>query len=80
MFSCRKGKNLVRIRHAGHAKGAALRPPLSEVFVTRDLALELDLNVDAGRQFDALERIDCLVVWFDDVDETLVDAHLEVLA
>lgn len=46
----------------------------------RDLALELDLNVDAGRQFNSLERIDCLVVWLDDVDETLVDAHLEVLA
>lgn len=64
----------------GKAKGAVFRPPLSEVFVTRDLALKLDLNVDACRQFDALERIDCLVVWLDNVDEALMDTHLEVLA
>ena len=62
------------------AKGAVFRPPLSEVFSTRDLALKLDLNVNASWQFNSLERIDCLVVWLDNVNETLVDAHLEVLA
>ena len=46
----------------------------------RGSALDLDLDVDAGRQLDALERIDGLGVRLDDVDEALVDAHLEVLA
>ncbi len=79
-FSCRNGKNLVRIRHAGDAKGAAFRPPLSQKYELSGLALKLDLDVDAGRKFDALERIDGLVVWLDDVDKTLVDAHFKVLA
>ena len=42
--------------------------------------LDLDLDVDACRELDALQRVDRLGVGVDDVDQPLVDAHLEVLA
>src|SRR4051812_27799543 len=42
--------------------------------------LDLDLDVDARRQLDALQAVNGLGVRIDDVDEALVDAHLEVLA
>ena len=42
--------------------------------------LDLDLDVDAGREFDPLERVDGLGVRVHDVDQPLVDPHLEVLA
>jgi hypothetical protein len=42
--------------------------------------LNLDLDVDPGRQLDALQAVDGLGVGIDDVDQTLVDTHLEVLA
>src|SRR6266487_6807164 len=42
--------------------------------------LDLDLDVDAGGEIEALERLDGLRRGLDDVDEPLVDAHLEVLA
>ena len=35
---------------------------------------------DVGRQLDALQAVDGLGVGIDDVDQALVDAHLEVLA
>ena len=54
--------------------------PVSGIQLFRELTLKLDLDVDACRKLDALKRIDCLVVWLDDVDETLVDTHFEVLA
>src|SRR5687767_13394961 len=41
---------------------------------------ELDLDVDTGRQIEAHQRVDGLRRGVDDVDETLVRAHLEVLA
>src|SRR5919107_4313593 len=41
---------------------------------------ELDLDVDAGREVEAHERVDGLRRRVDDVDEALVGAHLEVLA
>src|SRR3954451_13269729 len=41
---------------------------------------ELDLDVDAGRQVEPHERVDGLRRRVDDVDESLVGAHLEVLA
>src|SRR4051812_37247303 len=44
------------------------------------LTSELDLDVDTGRQVEAHERVDGLRRGVDDVDETLVGAHLEVLA
>src|SRR4051794_7279663 len=44
------------------------------------LTSELDLDVDAGRQVETHERVDGLRRGVDDVDETLVRAHLEVLA
>ena len=42
--------------------------------------LDLDLDVDPGGELEALERLDRLAGGLDDVDETLVDPHLEVLA
>ena len=44
------------------------------------LSLNLDLDIYACRKLNALKRIDCLVVRLDNVDETLVDTHFEVLA
>src|SRR6188768_4255913 len=41
---------------------------------------ELDLDVDAGRQVEAHQRVDRLRRGVNDVDEPLVRAHLEVLA
>ena len=42
--------------------------------------LDLDLDVDAGGEVESLERLDRLPGRLDDVEEALVDAHLEVLA
>src|SRR5947199_7845124 len=42
--------------------------------------LDLDLDVDAGGEVEALERLDGLRGRLHDVDEALVDAHLEMLA
>src|ERR1700682_3979089 len=42
--------------------------------------LDLDLDVDTGGEVEALERLHRLGGRLDDVDEALVDAHLEVLA
>src|SRR5262245_55002051 len=43
-------------------------------------SLELDLDVDARREVQALELLDRLRRRVDDVDESLVGEHLEVLA
>src|SRR4030066_121329 len=40
----------------------------------------LDLDIDPGRQVQFLELFDRLVVVLGDVDQPLVDAHLEMLA
>ena len=42
--------------------------------------LDLDLDVDAGREVEALERVDRLGRGIEDVEQALVDAHLAVLA
>ena len=42
--------------------------------------LDLDLDVDARGEVEALERVDGLAGGLDDVDQPLVDPHLEVLA
>mgnify|MGYP000950771212 CR=1 FL=1 len=42
--------------------------------------LDLDLDVDAGREIESLERVDGLGGGVHDVEEPLVDPHLEVLA
>src|SRR5215216_7109731 len=42
--------------------------------------LDLDLDVDAGGEVEALEGLDGLRRGLDDVDQALVNAHLEVLA
>ena len=62
-------------------------PGISIVFV-RSVArrnaslrlLDLDLDIDACRKVETLKRINRLWRRLDDVEETLVDAHLEVLA
>ena len=50
------------------------------VLLTDSGVLDLDFDVDTGRKFDALERIDGLGGGIHDVDEALMNAHLEVLA
>src|ERR1700733_10027308 len=42
--------------------------------------LDLDLDAHAGREVEPLERVDRLGRVLDDVDQALVDPHLEVLA
>jgi len=44
------------------------------------VGLDFDFDVNAGWQLDALQAVDRLRVRVDDVDQALVDAHLEVLA
>ncbi len=46
----------------------------------RSALLHLQFDVDAGREVETLERFDRLSGRFDDVDQPLMDAHLEVLA
>jgi hypothetical protein len=41
--------------------------------------LDLDLDVNASRKLDPLKRIDRLGVGVDDIDQSFVDSHLEVL-
>src|SRR5438552_91781 len=41
--------------------------------------LDLDLDVDAGGQLEALEGVDGLGTGLEDVEQALVDPHLEVL-
>src|SRR5262245_22934570 len=43
-------------------------------------SLQLDLDVDAGRQVELHQRIDRLRRGIDDVEQALVRAHLELLA
>ena len=42
--------------------------------------LDLDFDVDTGRQLDALQAVDGLSIWLDDVDNALMNAHLKVLS
>src|SRR5262249_147874 len=42
--------------------------------------LDLDLDVDPGRQFESLQRVDRLRRRLENVEQPLVHAHLEVLA
>ena len=41
--------------------------------------LNLDLNLNTGWKVDALEAVNGLLLGINDVDQTLMDAHLEVL-
>ena len=41
--------------------------------------LQLDFDVDTSRQLDALQAVDRLGKWLDDVDETLVNTHFKML-
>ena len=58
----------------------AARALVSAVRAARALLLDLDLDVDAGGQLEALQRVDGLRRRLDDVEQALVDPHLEVLA
>lgn len=42
--------------------------------------LDFDLHFNAGREVDALETVNGRLLRIDNVDQTLMDAHLEVLA
>src|SRR5438876_2885125 len=55
------------------------RMPLASAIVVVP-SLELDLDVDAGREVQALELLHRLRGGVDDVDQSLVCEHLEVLA
>ena len=65
-------------RDAKRAGGDCHRPDRSRC-ERKSARLDLDLDVDTGRQLDALQAVDRLGVRVDDVDQPLVDAHLEVL-
>ncbi len=41
--------------------------------------LDLDLDINASRELNALERIDGLRIGIDDIDKPLMDSHLEML-
>src|SRR4051812_46521227 len=57
------------------------RPLLSgALLIEAVVGLELDLDVDAGRQVEPHERVNRLGRRVENVDEPLVGAHLEVLA
>src|SRR5262245_41993966 len=64
----------------GRSAGALVvpRPPASRRLGRRGLGLDLD--VDAGRDVQLLQRLDGLAGRARDVDEPLVDADLELLA
>src|SRR3954454_10978519 len=57
----------------------APRIPLTCLSI-RVRSLQLDLDVDTSRQVESHERVDRLRGRVDDVDQSLVRAHLEVLA
>src|SRR5262245_6104348 len=87
------GRRSARVRREAEAPSAsrAIPPaPCDGQFVsvatgrvatlTRSDLLDLDLDVDACGQVESLQRFDGLARGLHDVDEPLVDAHLEVLA
>ena len=47
---------------------------------TKGVRLHLDLDIDAGRQVEGGQRVDSLGVRIEDVDDPLMDTHLELLA
>src|SRR5947199_4118410 len=66
------------LSHTWVMPSLAPRMPLTCLSISR--SLQLDLEVDASRQVEAHERVDGLGGRVDDVDQSLVRAHLEVLA
>src|SRR5438067_10389882 len=53
--------------------------PMSPSLRAMVVVLELDLDVHAGREVELHQRVDGLRRRIDDVEETLVRAHLELL-
>jgi hypothetical protein len=49
-------------------------------FLRQKALVHLDFDVNAGGNFEALQRLDRFGVGINDVDEALVNAHLKVLA
>ena len=41
--------------------------------------LQLDFDVDTSRQLNALQAVNRLGIWLDDVDKTLVNTHFKML-
>src|ERR1700736_1583692 len=76
------GRSLIRPPGGGTA-GEPVEPtgrPGQGANAGRSGLLDLDFDVDPGRQVESLQRFDGLAGGLDDVEETLVDPHLEVLA
>src|SRR6185503_18828433 len=61
-------------------RGSSVSSPRTIPLGIRSAGLDLDLDVDARGQLDALQAVDGLCVGIDDVDQALVDTHLKVLA
>ena len=49
-------------------------------FLRQKALVHLDFDVNAGGNFEALQRLHRFGVGINDVDEALVNAHLKVLA
>jgi len=60
-------------------KGGPLATPSPSCSTGIGLTLNFDLDIYACRKFNSLQRVNGLVVGFHDVDEALVNAHLEML-
>src|SRR5689334_850421 len=58
----------------------AINPERIGLVLASAPALELDLDVDAGREVELHQRVDGLRGWIDDVEQALMGAHLELLA
>src|SRR5579859_7469781 len=63
-----------------HRVPVLIRRAAGNAAAQRMRALKFDLDIHAGRQLQAHQRIDRLVRRLDDVDQPLVRAHLELLA
>ena len=63
-------------------KGEPSGPPFCSIQLSRisSAVLDLDFDVDTGRQFYALQAVDRFAIGVHDVDQALVNAHLEVLS
>src|SRR5689334_24061914 len=58
----------------------AINPERIGLVLASAPALELDLDVDAGREVELHQRVDGLRGGIDDIEQALVGAHLELLA
>src|SRR6185312_9384904 len=68
-----------KVARAKTAKGAPEGALAREAVGAGSGRLDLDLDVDPGRNLEPLERVDGLGRRVEDVEQTLVHPHLEVL-